>query len=86
MKLVHYNEIENRLQAADTNYLCVVNARYDFHNSTFCICNVGDGKLYNYFTSPTFDYGNEIDPTKYLIRIYYPAISILNLERYALGK
>lgn len=86
VQLVHYNEVENALQAADTRYAIVVQARYDFHNSTFCICNAGDGTLYNYFISPTFDYGDDIDETKYTIMIYYPAINKLNLARYTTGK
>ncbi|MDF2455156.1 MAG: hypothetical protein K0R51_1149 [Cytophagaceae bacterium] len=86
VQLVNYNELENILKSGDTRYATVVHARYDFHNSTFCICNAGDGTLYNYFIGPTFDYGDDIDETKYTIMIYYPTINKLNLERYATGK
>lgn len=86
VQLVNYNELETVLKSGDTRYATAVHARYDFHNSTFCISNTGDGTIYNYFIGPTFDYGDDIDETKYTIMIYYPAINKLNLERYGTGK
>ncbi|MBC7487004.1 MAG: hypothetical protein H7282_09665 [Cytophagaceae bacterium] len=86
VQLVNYNELENILKSGDTRYVIAVHCRYDFHNSTFYVSNAGDGTIYCQFIGPTFDYGNNIDKTNYLLRIHYPAINKLNLERYAMGK
>lgn len=86
VQLVNYTELETILKSGDTRYAIAVHCRYDFHNSTFHVSNAGDGTIYCHFIGPTFDYGNDIDKTNYLIRIHYPTVNKLNLERYAIGK
>jgi len=86
VQLVNYDELAKIIQSGDTRYAIATHCRYDFHNSTFYVSNAGDGTIYCHFIGPTFDYGNDIDKTKYLIRIHYPTINKLNLERYAIGK
>jgi hypothetical protein len=85
VKLTDYKTLEKVLIEGDTNYVVATNSRFDFHNSEYYLSNAGNGTIYTYFTGPTFEYG-QIDPNQYSIRIYYPAINSLQLQRFTIGK
>ncbi len=78
-QIVTHIEILGALIKKDTNALVITATRIDPHRTTYTLSNAGNGTIYNYFTEPTFNYGEGMG---YAIAVLYPSLNANHLRRF----